>query len=677
MTRVGPIDFETVGETLRIHDEVMDTTCRIAADDAMDVEQVSDARFLFPVDATVSFEATTLSMPANSGSCVRDEGGDVERPLTESEAAFPRGTYYIEIEANCKVYVKVFDAAFEVSFERHHGPDAVTVTFDDRTLVAIGARSRHERPHETITVPDDPGALLEALPFLGAAVKEWSPERSWPTLRGHPPRIERGDDLSIPPALSRPETGVTIATPATYESLYAVAPLAYYLGADMIEASEPELRLDNGYRQSLGDDAVSTEEATALLERCFFLDTLVRTAGYYDVPRQEYEAVAGALSFYPPAVYDEAIAEQLMEYLEAPRSTFEGYVPRPRYAAALRDDPADATILPYLVRDLVPIAVGDDRAVSDRALVTGHSVPPIPEGDTRLSVGGFEHDLERPVRDVMEERIALLGVGDTARDALSDVLVGEEHRDDAEPFALDTAVPTTATVRDTLGTDYGFVHVDAPLTDAGFACRDGVLDPATVDSVSARVVSVVGEGGIAGAALDGLVERGARAGVATPSIDTRAVGRTVGRFLSGAPVERAVAWSGASGPIRFAGDVTTCPVVIGGGVPIPQYALRSEGIDCHRLWVRAWWSGFNSMGGLTALYAEHVSDQYRLVGTELEQPPALSSEAVAALCNEREAVYVLNGDVYQHDHEMTPDEVRQSAARALADQSSTRNDTQF
>ncbi|WP_020221790.1 hypothetical protein [Halarchaeum acidiphilum] len=573
--------------------------------------------------------------------------------------------------------MKVFDAAFEAMTEHHHGPDAATVAFDEPARVAVGARSRHERPAGAITVPDDPSALLEALPYLASAVKEWSPERSWPTLRGHPPRIERGDELSVPASLSRPETGVTLAVPATYESLYAVAPLAYYLGADVVEAREPELRLDNGYHRSLGDGAVSTDEATALLERCFFLDSLVRTAGYYDIPRQEYEAVAGALSFYPPSVYEQSVVEQLMEYLEAPRSAFDEYVPRARYAAVLRDEPTDAPLLPFLARDLVPVAVGDDRGATSRALVTGHSAPPIPDGDTRLSVAGFEHALSKPTRDVTAERIALLGVDDAARESLSTVLIGEEHRDVDEPFELDAAAPTTAAVRDALESEYGFVHVGAPLTDAGFACRDGVLDPASLHAISARVVSVVGDTDVGGAVLDALIERGARAGVASPSFDARAVGRTVGRFLSGAPIERAVGWSGADGPFRFAGDVSACPVVLGGGVPIPQYVIRSSGFDRHRLWTRAWWSGFNVAGGVTALYGEHVADLYRLVGTEVEQPPSLSSEEVAALCNERDAVYVLNGDVYQHGHGVTPDEVRQSAARALADRSSEGTDTQF
>ncbi|GGM66855.1 hypothetical protein J2752_000115 [Halarchaeum rubridurum] len=676
MTGAGPIYFETVGEELRIHDRVMDATCRLTADRSVDAERVSDARFLFPVDAAVSFEATTLSMPANAGSCVRDERGDIDVQLSDAEVSFPRGTYYVDVEAACKLYVKVFDAAFEAATEHHHGEGAATLAFEEPTRVAVGARSRHERPHGTITVPDDPGALRETLPYLASAVKEWSSERSWPTLRGHPPRIERGDALSIPSGLTRPDTGVTLAVPETYASLYAVAPLAYYLGADVVEAPEPELRLDNGFRQSLGDGAVSPRTARALLERCFFLDTLVRTAGYYDVPRQEYEAVAGELSFYPPALYDRPIPEQLMEYLEAPRAAFADSLPDARYAAVVRDDPTDAPLLPFLVRDLVPIAVGDDRSVTGRALATGHSTPPIPDGDTRLSVSGFEHGLARPVRDVSEERIALLGVDDAARDALSDVLIGREHREADEPFTVETAPTTTAAVRDALETDYGFVHVASPLTAAGFDCRDGVLDPTTLDDVSARVVSAVG-GQNAEGALDALIERGARAGVVSPSLDSRTAGRTAGRFLSGAPFERAVMWSGAPGPFRFAGDVTACPVVLGGGVPISQYVLRSESLDNHRLWVRAWWSGFNVTGGLTAIYAEHVSDRYRLVGTEIEQPPALSSAGVAALCNEREAVYVLNGEVYQHDHEVTPDEVRQSAARALADRSPTDSDTQF
>ncbi|GAA0297349.1 hypothetical protein [Halarchaeum salinum] len=678
MTRAGPIEFDAAGETLRIDDRVMDATCRLTADTSIDPEPVSGARFLFPVDAAVSFEATTLSMPANVGSCVRNERGEKKAQLSELSVSFPHGTYYVDVEAACKLYVKVFDAAFEASTEHHHGQGAATLTFEEPTRVAIGARSYHERPHTTITVPADPNSLREALPYLASPMKEWSPERSWATLRGHPPRIERGDELSIPSSLSRPDTGVTLAVPETYASLYAAAPLSYYLGADVVASADPELRLDNGYRQSLGDGAVAPRTVTGLLERCLFLDSLVRTAGYYGVPRQEYEAVAGALAFYPPALYDRPMVEQLMEYLEAPRSAFANYLPDARYAAVVRDDPADAPLLPYLVRDLVPVTTDRRDVPSDRALLTGYSGGRVPDGATRLSVAGFEHALSEPIHDVTEERFALLGVDDAARDALSAVLLGEEHREVAEPFMIDITAPTTAAVRAALAADYGFVHIDAPLTEHGFVCRDGVLDPASVPSVSARAVSVVGDLDAGSEAIEAFVERGARIGVASSSLDSRTVGRIAGRLLSGAPFERAVAWSGTDGSLRFAGDASTCLVRVGGGgASIPQYVIRSDGIDSHRLWTYGWWTRFDDIGGVTALYDDRVCDQFQLFGTEIEQPPALSSADVAALCNERECIYVLNDEVYQHDHEMTPEAVRQSAARAIRERSSPPRDTQF
>ncbi|WP_020221791.1 hypothetical protein [Halarchaeum acidiphilum] len=91
MTRAEPIEFEEDEGTVRIHDRVMDTACRVTADGSIDPVRVSSARFLFPVDAAVAFETSSLSMPANAGACVRTEQGDIERQLTEERVSFPRG----------------------------------------------------------------------------------------------------------------------------------------------------------------------------------------------------------------------------------------------------------------------------------------------------------------------------------------------------------------------------------------------------------------------------------------------------------------------------------------------------------------------------------------------------------------------------------------------------------
>ncbi|QLC34219.1 hypothetical protein EFA46_008370 [Halarchaeum sp. CBA1220] len=671
-TRDEPVAFEADGDRLNVHDTVMDATCTFTASGPLDPVRVSADRFLFPVDAAVSVETDELTLPAHAGLHVRSEAGDVVASVPGERKSFARGVYYVEVALGCKLYLKVFDAAFTLRGEPSDGPAPTTVEFEETARVAVGARSLHERPAATITVPDEPSALREALPYLASSVKEWSCERSWPTLRGHPPRLERGDALDIPDALSKPETGVTIAVPETYAALYTVAPLAYYLGADVVPATDPELHLDNGYSEAFAQHGESLADATrTLLRHCLFLDSLVRVGGYYTMERQEYEAVAGDLPFYPPKLYDATIPEQLMEYLEVEAELLAPYLPMHRYEATLRAEPADAELLPFLLDDFVPVRVsGARRANASDALYSAYSTDPIPEGATKLSVAGFEHALDAPPRSAASERIALLGVGDGVMDALDAVFIGHGDGSSYEAATIDRARPTVAAVEDALSSGYGFVHVEAPITDDGIECVDGVLDPATLDDVSVGIASVVGPLSEAGAALDVLVERGATMGIASASITSRALGHVLGRLLSGAPFAQSVRWADHDDAYRFAGDVVTCPIVREDGSTLPEHVFRSTAPDSHQVWIRAWWGFGGDNGTVVGLVSEHVVHPQRLAGTILEQPASLSSEEVADLIEERDSVYVLNGDPIQHDRALTPADVRASARRALADSTS-------
>ena len=107
-------------------------------------------------------------------------------------------------------------------------------------------------------------AVMQAVAAFSSALKTTSAERSYPTLRGHPPTVELGDRLHIPDELSSPETGITIELPATYAAIYAAAPLAYYLGADLVPGEEPLLRTDTGSEYAL--DAAGDFDVSVVVE---------------------------------------------------------------------------------------------------------------------------------------------------------------------------------------------------------------------------------------------------------------------------------------------------------------------------------------------------------------------------------------------------------------------------
>ncbi|MCU4973371.1 hypothetical protein OB955_11525 [Halobacteria archaeon AArc-m2/3/4] len=357
------ISFDVGPETIHVRDELEEQDLQLCATapDELDPQPALTDLFMFPVDNAITVTVSELHADAYHGTALWNADGEHLGEFTTTPWELPRGTYFVNIQGTVNGYLRIDDATFTgVHRESESGDAPLEFTFDEPTQVSIGARSFHTRPQTTITVPDEPEAMLEALAYLGSSIKEYSCERSWPTLRGHPPAIERGDRLEIPPELSRPETGVTISVPATYADVYRVAPLVFYLGADVEVGDRPELRLENGYVEPLETDARSLEETVdELLETCLLLDSLTRADGYLSGPRYEYDELAPHLPFYPPNLYEESISAQLLEYLEVSPSLLEPYVPRWPMTAVLQPRPEDVELLPALLNVLSKVHVDD------------------------------------------------------------------------------------------------------------------------------------------------------------------------------------------------------------------------------------------------------------------------------------------------------------------------------
>ncbi len=434
--------FEVDGETLRVRDELEGAELRLVLDREVDPQSALTELFPFPVDDAVSFEASSFSVPDYSSVRVRSDDGEFIARL-DDPMELPRGSYCFDVSGATKTFVRVVDVGPSTTGTVESGP--VDVEFDRPVTVSVGARSRHTRPEATITVPDDPTALAEAVSVLGSSIKEFSPERSWPTLRGYPPRIERGDELRIPSPLTRPDTGVEVVVRPEYADVYRLSTLSYYLGARMVVGDAPAVRLDTGYVEPLPTDGVALEaRAEELLRTWFFLDTLARTDGYVPSDRYEYEQVGPELPFYPPNLADLSMSERLMEYLEVDPETVAPYMPDWPTEAVLRPGPAGAELLPHLAHVLAPVrvrgAAEPDDPEAPAALATSpwlspaNEVPspdddPLPAGTSVSTPASYENRLQRETTARGEVRVvALVGSPDraaTVRRALSDPAVPE------------------------------------------------------------------------------------------------------------------------------------------------------------------------------------------------------------------------------------------------------------
>ncbi|GAA0218217.1 hypothetical protein [Halobaculum roseum] len=316
-------------------------------------------RFHAPVDGCWAVEATAVTPLCTADVYVRDADNTVVATATaEAPARIPPGPHVLELStAPVKTYVAV-DGPARVSYEDRYprvsldSPERGSGDDADGEIL-LGARSRRTSPAGTVTVPDSPAGLARAVSTFGSALATTSPERSFPTLRGHPPLVERGESFETPRFVERVDTGVTLGLPFAYDALYSATPLAFYLSADIEESAEPYLRAGE-YRHELprDPDALAAELGD-LLRHCFTLDCATRacSVGLYDVDLHVHEVLTERLD--PPWAewYEADLAERTAAYLDVPTEATLDCLDWP-HTTDVVPVAENASALPFLAADL-------------------------------------------------------------------------------------------------------------------------------------------------------------------------------------------------------------------------------------------------------------------------------------------------------------------------------------
>ena len=365
------VRFANTNRGVEAVDDIEDRTFELHLPDGSAVGPVSADRFAFPVTAGVEVEASRIVVPEYFGLFVydRDEGSFVRTIKPATDAFVSEGAYDVDIGgAPLKMYLS-FEGAFDVVHRSEGAEPGTVLEFDGTRPIRIGARSLHSSPAGTITTTESVEDLMTAVSSFGSAIKTFSPERSFPTLRGHPPRLEVGEEFSAPQGIEPPETGVEIAVPPDVKSVYTVASLSYYLGAKIVPGSEPAI-LANGDRFPLtGENAPRNaralmDGAAGALERQFALDCVVRTAGLYDVDLRETQRLIERVDVDLQHLYDLPLPDRIGAYFEVPGHVVDDLlewhsttdiVPSYRYAK----------YLPYAVAELSQIRSYDPSSADE------------------------------------------------------------------------------------------------------------------------------------------------------------------------------------------------------------------------------------------------------------------------------------------------------------------------
>ncbi|OYR62199.1 hypothetical protein [Halorubrum ezzemoulense] len=644
----GRIAFEVDGTTLTVRDVIEGEELRLGVDREPDLRPALPALFPSPVDRAVSFEAESLVLLDYASIVFRDVNGDHVARHNDS-IELERGSYCIEVNGVTKVLIRVTDV--EVSATSGGGPDPVTISFDRPRTVSVGARSFHTRPEATITVPDDPAALTEAVSLLGSSVKEFTPERSWPTLRGYPPRIEPGDSLDVPSPLSVPDTGVEVVVRPTYADVYRLSTLSYYLGARMVTGDAPAIRLDTGYEERLPTEGEALgERVTELFRTWFFLDTLARTEGYVPSDRYEYDAVGPDLPFYPPNLADRSMSERLMEYLEVDPETVEPHLPAWPTEAVLRPVPASAELLPHLAHVLAPDA------------------DPIPAGASVISPDAYENRLRRQIPERGTLSVVFLFEDEERARSLRGSMVEPAELDGIGSLDVIGSPSRDAVVETLSDPELDIVLCGASVT-AGAVGPDGSLP---LDGRTEAPKLTVFEGTRDTAAGIDAVERGGSSAIHLSDVVSPERLRTmIGLIAAGSPLRVATRLSLRDGPVtaRHVGDPGTA-IAVDRGLTTQLYSCRSQANDTYRV---GCWS-FLSTEVL-------IGSEYRFTGVFSDRKSILNGTGVKAgitdasgildIHSDKSPVLEFSDELVLWSDDLSADEIAAMARSRRSDVSST------
>ncbi|UPV74675.1 hypothetical protein M0R89_01065 [Halorussus limi] len=559
------IEWEETSSGLRVFDRTKTEVCIEARDwdtasGGYDVDR--------PLDETVSGYVSELKLPAALVKVVSlDSGGEYKHGGDADPLDLSHGEYLFNINLNVKTYLR-FSGAATVSKTDDY--NELHVSFPDPTLVTFGFRSHHEEPVDTVTVPPTPDGLATAVTYLSSSHKVAGPDRSYPTLRGHPPRVELGGETEIPDPVraERFDAGIEFAVPDDFEYAFVAAPLAYYLQAEMTveDRRSPVLRApeaDVEYRFTPLPGF--QHEVADLLRRVFFLDCLVRNAGEYSWDLAEL-SLLDAVEIDAEATYESTPAEQLATYLDAPYERIDDELPEWHLAMHVEPRADNVTSLPYLLNNLSLVYLPEstdlekdellNKSIDDfyragdpdarrpeattskaAAGMTRKGPGPVKSVDRRDPVlhegrvngwlaDGVPIDVFKAVPEAYENRFKYLNRGDDDIDVtviLNDDEMADEHEtvaeiydERAEELPIDVTVHESlskAELADVFESSHDFVHYIGHCEEDGLRCRNGNLSVATIEESNVQTFFL----NACGSYYEGrdLVEKGSVAGAVT------------------------------------------------------------------------------------------------------------------------------------------------------------------
>lgn len=336
------IDWEWVGES----DEI----------DRADVELKGCARkLIFPAEC---FSVNDLE----SGNW-SSYGGRLDDLTLDS------GEYVIQIHASIMIYLRFSDT---LRIRGISGASQISFEFPCVNQIEIGFRSQFRIPSDKLRISKRPSELAWAISQMSKSMETSSPDRSFPSLREHPPLIEFSkDSKNRREEENIQENNIIFKTPNCYEELFVVAPLAYYLQAEIRVEQRDSVLLTlptEGFEYEFSQQPKLELEANSMLRKVFMLDCLVRDFGEYHIEIIERKLLE-EIGLDGRSLYKQTPEARLVRYLESPFEKIDDKLPDWHLSMNVDPEPSSIETLPYLLDQLSAIYTPKVEILSSQGIL--------------------------------------------------------------------------------------------------------------------------------------------------------------------------------------------------------------------------------------------------------------------------------------------------------------------
>ncbi|KTG08298.1 hypothetical protein AUR64_18845 [Haloprofundus marisrubri] len=469
-------------------------------------------------DLRISGRTTRLQFPPVFLVAETDEGHSFELASEVGPIELPADEYVVRVDANMLVYV-AFSGPARLEKPNY---EASVLSFPEPTTVTLGFRSRTQKPAETVVVPRTIEGVATALSQFPSGHRTTTADRSYPTMRDHPPRLEFGESVSIPDVVAerREETEIELRLPPDLEYLFPASSLAHYLGANVSVESGATPRIESAGRVHELPSLPSFQyETAALLRRTFLLDCLVRNAGPHGTDLAELDLLS-EFALDTDALYAAPVSHRLNTYLDVPFERISDELPEWHLSMYVEPTMSHAKTLPYLLQNVpniflpesTPLDGGErlSRSLDDfyrgvksserEAVAVDLTNPKLGPGRTHgWLAGSVPIDVFKSVPEAYENRFDFL---DRAGNSISVVAILNDrgmddeyaeaariYRERAEELDIDIKVREHLSVdelAEVFETPHDFVHYIGHCDRAGLRCPDGNLSASSLAESNAQ-----------------------------------------------------------------------------------------------------------------------------------------------------------------------------------------------